>query len=148
MRTWVKPYAIEEKFASNQNIATSPCYSLYCMVAGDGRGNFKTDTQFNHGPNSGYNQSFQWGNEWVKPDRMSHGKPCACGSSYDKNTGKFYEFHKPVVVDPKNINVSDIIDSSVPNGYQATWKSTDTNGDVYQHYGYAINDSTDHPNHS
>lgn len=33
MRTWIKPSAIEEYFASNQNIANSvnACYSLYCI---------------------------------------------------------------------------------------------------------------------
>ena len=39
MKTWIKPSAIEENFASNQNIANSvnACYSLYCKVAGDGK---------------------------------------------------------------------------------------------------------------
>ena len=146
MRTWIRPSAIEENFASNQNIANdsvSACYSLYCKVAGDGRGNFKTDTDFNFGPNTGYKQPFQWGNEWVTPDGKSHGIPCACGSSYDKKTKKFYETGKQVFA--TDINISDIYGPDAP-GYQATWKSTDDT--TYQHYGYAINDQPNKPHHS
>lgn len=145
MRTWIKPSAIKENFASNQSV--SACYSLYCKVAGDGKGNWTGNNYFHRGPNSGFNQKFSWAKVTVEPDHMEHGKPCACGSSYDEGTDKFYEFNKPAVsfTDP---NVSNVIDSSVPNGYQATWNSTDTNGDVYHHYGYAINDQPDKPNHS
>lgn len=145
MRTWVKPYAIEENFASNQNIANSvnACYSLYCMVAGDGKGNYYKDTTFDYGPNSGYRQSFDWGGESVTPDGKLHGVPCACGSSYNKDTDKFYETGKEVFA--TDIKISKYFDSSV-NGYPATWKSTD--GQVYQHYGYAINDQPQKPNHS
>ena len=79
MKTWIKPSAIEENFASNQNIANSvnACYSLYCKVAGDGKGNYIRDTKFE-------GRSFKWGTELVTPDGLPHGKPCACGSSYDQ----------------------------------------------------------------
>lgn len=138
MRTWIKPSAIEENFASNQNIAISvnACYSLYCKVAGDGKGNYLGDTRFK-------GQSFNWGTELVTPDGLPHGKPCACGSSYNKSTGKFYETGKQVYA--SDIKISEIYDSDVPD-YQATWKSTD--GYTYQHYGYAINDQPNKPNHS
>jgi hypothetical protein len=48
MRTWIKPSAIEEYFASNQNIANSvnACYSLYCKVARDGKSTYYKDTTF------------------------------------------------------------------------------------------------------
>lgn len=112
MRTWIKPSAIEENFASNQNIANSvnACYSLYCKVAGDGKGTYIRDTKFE-------GTSFNWGNELVTPDTLLHGEPCACGSSYDKNTDKFYETGKQVSA--TDIKISEIYDSDVP-GYQAT----------------------------
>lgn len=138
MRTWIKPSAIEENFASNQNIANSvnACYFLYCKVAGDGKGNYIRDTNFE-------GQSFKWGIELVTSDGLPHGKPCACGSSYDQKTKKFYKTGKQV--SDTDIKISEIYDSDVP-GYQATWKSTD--GNTYQHYGYAINDQLNKPNHS
>lgn len=153
MRTWIKPSAIEENFASNQNTCVNPCVSLYCMVAGDGKGGFKENTYFHYGPNgSGYNQKFNWGIDTgvnaVKPDGNWHGAACAKGSSYNPETGTFYEWHKKVRVSTNDIHISNITDSSVPNGYQATWKSTDTDGTIYTHYGYAINNATDKPNHS
>lgn len=139
MRTWVKPSAIEENFASNQNIAESvtSCYSLYCMISGDGKGHYTGDA---HSPGS----PFKWANIEVQPDKYYHGQACARGASYDKKTGKFYEHGKPKVF-ATDINISNI-PAPDGNGYQATWKSKD---DVtYQHYGYAINDATNHPNHS
>lgn len=138
MRTWIKPSAIEEYFASNQNIANSvnACYSLYCKVAGDGKGNYIRDTKFE-------GASFKWGTELVTPDKLLHGRPCACGSSYDQKTKKFYETGKQVSA--TDIKISEIYEQSV-QGYEATWKSTD--GNTYQHYGYAINDQPNKPNHS
>lgn len=102
MRTWIKTSAIEENFASNQNIANSvnACYSLYCKVAGDGKGNYLKDTKFE-------GQAFKWGTELVTPDGLQHGKPCACGSSYDKNTDKFYETGKQVSA--SDIKISEIL---------------------------------------
>lgn len=74
---------------------------------------------------------------------MLHGRPCACGSSYDQKTKKFYETGKQVSA--SDIKISEIYDSDVP-GYQVTWKSTDDK--TYQHYCYAINDQPNKPNHS
>ena len=138
MRTWIKPSAIEEYFASNQNIANSvnACYSLYCKVARDGKGTYYKDTTFK-------GKKFNWATIEVTPDKLLHGKPCACGSSYDQKTKKFYKTGKQV--SDTDIKISEIYDSDVP-GYQATWKSTD--GNTYQHYGYAINDQPNKPNHS
>lgn len=110
---------------------------LYILkVAGDGKGSYIRDTKFE-------GQSFKWGTELVTPDGLPHGKPCACGSSYDKNTDKFYETGKQVST--SDIKISDKYQQSV-QGYEVTWKSTD--GHTYQHYGYAINDQPDKPNHS
>ena len=65
MRTQIKPSAIEENFASNQNIANSvnACYSLYCKVAGDGKGNYFKDTTF-EGP------KINWATKEVTPDGL------------------------------------------------------------------------------
>lgn len=138
MRTWIKPCAIEENFTSNQNIANSvnACYSLYCKVAGDGKGNYYKDTTF-----KGY--KFNWAGIEVTPDGLSHGIPCACGSSYDQKTKKFYETGK--TVSATDINISDNYNPDI-QGYEATWQSTD--GKTYHHYGYAINDQPNKPNHS
>lgn len=57
------------------------------------------------------------GTELVTPNGLPHGQPCACGSSYDKNTDKFYETGKQVSA--SDIKISEIYDSDVP-GYQAT----------------------------
>lgn len=138
MKTWIKPSAIEENFASNQNIANSvnACYSLYCKVAGDGKGTYYEDRTFT-------GEKFKWATIEVTPDTLLHGRPCARGSSYDQKTKKFYETGKQVYA--TDINISTIYEPTV-QGYQATWKSTD--GNTYQHYGYAINDQPNKPNHS
>lgn len=138
MRTWIKPSAIEENFASNQNIANSvnACYSSYCKVAGDGKGTYYQDTTFE-------GRKFNWATIEITPDTLLHGRPCACGSSYDQKAKKFYETGKQVSA--TDINISTIYEPTV-QGYEATWKSTD--GYTYQHYGYAINDQPNKPNHS
>lgn len=112
MRTWIKPSAIEEYFASNQNIANSvnACYSLYCKVVGDGKGNYIRDTKFK-------GASFKWGTELVTPDKLLHDRPCACGLSYDQKTKKFYETGKQVSA--TDIKISEIYEQSV-QGYEAT----------------------------
>lgn len=110
---------------------------LYILkIAGDGKGSYIRDTKFE-------GQSFKWGTELVTPDGLPHVKPCACGSSYDQKTKKFYETGKQVSA--TDIKISDKYQQSV-QGYEATWKSTD--GHTYQHYGYAINDQPNKPNHS
>lgn len=117
MRTQIKPSVSEENFASTQNITNSvnACYSLYCKVARDGKGTYYKDTTFK-------GKKFNWATIEVTPDKLLHGKPCACGLSYDQKTKKFYETGKQVSA--TNIKISEIYDSDVP-GYQATWKSTD-----------------------
>lgn len=138
MRTQIKASAIEEYFASNQNIANSvnARYSLYCKVAGDGKGKYYQDKTFE-------GKKFNWATIEVTPDTLLHGRPCACGSSYDQKDKKFYETGKQVSA--TDIKISDKYEQSV-QGYEATWKSTD--GNTYQHYGYAINDQSNKPNHS
>ena len=109
MRTWIKPSAIEEYFASNQNIANSvnACYSLYCKVARDGKSTYYKDTTFK-------GKKLNWATIEVTPDKLLHDKPCACGSSYDQKTKKFYETGKQVSA--SGIKISEIYDSDVP-GY-------------------------------
>ena len=94
MRKWVRPSACEECFASNKSIAdsVSACFSVYCMVAGDGKGGFKENTY-------GSGKSISWGiyqNDDYVTDTNQHGKPCAAGSSYNTATGKFYEYGKNI----------------------------------------------------
>lgn len=112
MRTWIRPSAIEKYFASNQNIANSvnACYSLYCKVARNGKGTYYQDTTFEE-------RKFNWDTIEVTPDKLLHGRPCACGSNYDKNTDKFYETGKQIST--SDIKISDKYQQSV-QGYEAT----------------------------
>lgn len=143
MRKWVRPLAYEECFASNENIANSvnACFSVYCKVAGDGKGHYTHDTK-------GSGQSFHWGifqgEKYYTTDTNLHGKPCAAGSSYNTATGKFYEYGKNIQAEDIKINYSL---GNATDGYEATWKSSEY-GLTYMHYGYAINDQPNKPNHS
>lgn len=137
MRTWVSPKAVEENFTSNQNVAISGCYTVYCMISGDGKGkyngikNFSSDVTF-------YNQE-------IKHDGQNHGKPCALGSSLDTKTNTYYEYNKK-----SGLGIITELGPQESNGYiPVTWHSTDIQGTgEYTHYGYAINDQPNKPNHS
>lgn len=138
MRTWVRPMAVEENYTANQTVADSvnPCYTLYCMVAGDGKGEFREDTTFGRDVN--------WMGTTVKHDGKLHGEPCAKGSSMNSKTGQYYEYHKASATGTINVGAS--VGS---NRYYATWTSKDVNGTgTYQHYGYAVLDGNYGPNHS
>ena len=142
MRKWVRPSAYEECFASNENIANSvnACFSVYCMVAGDGKGGFKGNTY-------GSGKKIPWGiyqSEYYQLDGYQHGNPCAVGSSYNTATGKFYEYGKNIQAENIEINYSL---GNATEGYQATWQSKEGTL-TYKHYGYAINDQPNKPNHS
>ena len=41
-KTWQAPRILVQEFETNEYVAA--CYSLYCMVAGDGEGRFYRDT--------------------------------------------------------------------------------------------------------
>lgn len=134
-KTWQVPRIQVQEFEANEYVAA--CYSLYCKVAGDGKGTYNKDTKFN------YNVS--WGNfGTIQGDWMDHGKPCALGTSYNKDKGEFYEYGKLS-------KASDIrIDKDVlSDGTQyATWISHDVNGSGdYTHYGFA-KAVDNRPNHS
>ena len=135
-KTWQAPRILVQEFEANEYVAA--CYSLYCMVAGDGKGNYNKDADFNYDVDS-------WGSVGpIHGDWKRHGKPCALGTSYDEYSGKFYETGKLS-------NASDIrIDSAMqPDGTQyATWISHDVNGSGdYTHYGFA-KAVDNRPNHS
>ena len=77
-------------------------------------------------------------------DGQLHGAPCANGSSLNTATGVYYEYHKASAVG--NITLG----ADAGNGRQyAVWTSEDVNGTGhYSHYGYAVLDDANHPNHS
>lgn len=139
MRTWVSPKAVEENFTSNQNVANSisGCFTVYCKVAGDGKGKFYGNQWFNR------NATFY--GTTIKADGQLHGEPCARGSSLDTKTNTYYEYHKK-----SGAGSIKAVGPTESNGYiPATWTSTDINGTgEYTHYGYAINDQPNKPNHS
>lgn len=140
MRTWVSPKAVEENFTSNQNVANSisGCFTLYCMISGDGKGKFTGVKNFNH--------SVIFYSTEIKPDGMDHGKPCALGSSLDTKTNTYYEYNKK-----SGVGNYKKVGPQESNGYiPSTWTSTDINHpeNKYTHYGYAINDQPNKPNHS
>lgn len=139
MRKWVSPKAVEENFTSNQNVANSisGCYSVYCKISGNGAGaytgkqNFDSDVYF-------YGKT-------ITHDGKDHGEPCARGSSLDTKTKNYYEYNKK-----SGLGEIEVLGSQESNGYiPVTWTSTDINGTgKYTHYGYAINDQPNKPNHS
>lgn len=139
MKTWVSPKAVEENFTSNQNVANSisGCFSVYCMVSGNGKGNFKG--------NSFFNQDTYFYGKKIEADRLEHGEPCARGSSLDTKTNSYYEYNKK-----SGLGKIEALGPQESNGYiPATWTSSDINGTgKYTHYGYAINDQPNKPNHS
>lgn len=144
-RMYEKPMAYEERFLS-ENYCTSACYSLYCLISGDGN-NFTSISKFQN------NQKYR---DWKQKSGMNfnpgdtnldHGKPCAQGSSLNSD-GNYYEFNKKSAVGSIDLG------KSAGNGkYYATWQSinieTNSSGghDTYNHYGYAVPDSQN-PNHS
>lgn len=139
-KTWQAPRIQVQEFETNEYVAT--CYSLYCMVAGDGKGNFGGH-DVNFGPK---NEIMNWGEFQVRKDGMWHGKPCAEGSSYDAEHNLFYEDSKPgSTIDPSSVKIGGYADDS----YQyATWISHDVNGSGdYTHYGFA-KAVDNRPNHS
>lgn len=139
-KNWQAPRIQVQEFEANEYVAA--CYSLFCMVAGDGKGNYGGhDVEF--GPQ---NTSKEWGPFQVTRDGMWHGKPCAEGSSYDAEHNLFYENSKPgSTINPNSVQIGDYAD--YPYQY-ATWVSGDVNGTGnYTHYGYAK--AVDgRPNHS
>lgn len=139
MRKWVSPKAVEENFTSNQNVANSisGCFSVYCMISGDGKGKFNEKKYFNR------NAQF-YGNT-IYADGKQHGEPCARGSSLDTKTNNYYEYNKK-----SGLGEIDSLGPQESNGYiPVTWTSTDIDGTgEYTHYGYAINDQPNKPNHS
>ena len=77
-------------------------------------------------------------------DGQLHGAPCANGSSLNTDTGIYYEFHKESAVGKITLG------GDAGNGrYYAVWNSNDVNGTGnYNHYGYAVLDDANRPNHS
>lgn len=142
MREYVRPMMMSEAFAPNEYIAT--CYSLYCLVSGDGNrftGNKWHDNLRNHKGQASDNTT-EWHGLSTPLDGQLHGAPCANGSSLNTESGIYYENHKESAVG--NITLG----SYASDGRQyAVWTSEDVNGTGhYSHYGYAVYDSN--PNHS
>lgn len=138
-KTWQAPRIQVQEFETNEYVAT--CYSLYCKVAGDGEGHFYEKTWFKE-------DVPEWGNlGTIKCDGQLHGQPCANGSSYHEETKQFYENSKPVsFVDSVNLG-----SEASPGKWYATWGSTDGGAAAtgrYNHYGYAVLDDANRPNHS
>ena len=138
-KTWQAPRILVQEFEANEYVAA--CYDMFCKVAGDGYGKYNGDDEI-------FSQGLMWGGTWVEHDGQLHGKPCAEGSSYDQETGLFYEVGKPgSKVDPTSVNISNT--PGPKGGFYATWVSNDANGTgAYQHYGYAVENMKGHPNHS
>ena len=139
-KNWQAPRIRVQEFEANEYVAT--CYDLFCAISGDGYGKPKSKG------GSYFNDLRSWGNFTIVRDGLAHGDPCALGSSYDDVNHDFYERNKPGTrVDPSSVNISDDKDPNGP-GLYAAWISTDSNGDHYQHYGYAVLNDANRPNHS
>lgn len=142
-KTWQAPRILVQEFEANEYVAA--CYDLFCAISGDGYGKPKSK-----GGSGGsyFNDLRSWGKFTIVRDGLAHGDPCALGSSYDNVNHDFYERNKPGTrVDPSSVNISDDKDPNGP-GLYAAWISTDSNGDQYQHYGYAVLNDANRPNHS
>lgn len=146
-RMYEKPMAYVEEFTVNEYV--SACYSLYCMISGNGN-KYTGDAFFSN--NDKYrrwnkNSGLTYTPEYEEGGTLLHGKYCADGSSLDDVTNIYYEAHnKRAAVGTASIQIG----NDAGNGKKyATWISTDTNpkASKYHHYGYAIEDSS-RPNHS
>lgn len=138
------PIVYIESFTPNEYVAA--CYSLYCLVSGDGNrftGNTWHDRQGSHGREACDNRT-NWHGLSTPLDGQLHGAPCANGSSLNTATDTYYEYHKASAVG--NITLG----ADAGNGRQyAVWTSEDVNGTGhYSHYGYAVLDDQNRPNHS
>lgn len=131
-KTWQAPRILVQEFEANEYVAA--CYSLFCMVAGNGEkytGNaFFTKDQ----PD--------WGGRYITHDGLEHGAPCADGSSWDADQKRFYESGKPSA----QVSAVDVYGQVDNTKSYATWKSTDGHN-TYTHYGYAV-PVDGRPNHS
>ncbi|SCJ24163.1 Uncharacterised protein [uncultured Eubacterium sp.] len=132
-RRYERPSAYFETFAANEYVAA--CYSLYCEVAGDNL-KYTRDTYFNN--------DVTWDGKRVVHDGLLHGRPCAEKSSYNDTTKTFMENKKASKIDSIEIL------SPAGNGrYYAVWGSDDVNKTgYYKHYGWAVLDDKNRPNHS
>lgn len=142
-KRWESPQMLVQKFEANEYVAA--CYSLYCLVSGDGErftGNTWHDWR-SHGGEQ-HDNTTVWNRLSTPLDGQLHGAPCANGSSLNTETGVYYEYHKASAVG--NITLGD----DAGNGRQyAVWTSEDVNGTGhYSHYGYAVLDDANRPNHS
>lgn len=140
-KTWQAPRILVQEFEANEYVAA--CYSLFCMISGDGKGNATCGAA---GAVDNY-KGFQrpWGGFTYTSDGKPHGKPCALGTSYDEGSGNFYESGKLSSASSIQINNDEVL----PDGSQyAIWTSHDVNGTGdYNHYGYAV-PVDNRPNHS
>lgn len=143
-KRWESPQMLVQKFEANEYVAA--CYSLYCLVSGDGNrftGNVWHDKRRSHGKEA-CNDTTLWQGLSTPLDGQLHGAPCANGSSLNTDTDIYYEYHKASAVG--NITLG----ADAGNGRQyAVWTSEDVNGTGhYSHYGYAVLDDANRPNHS
>lgn len=143
-KRWESPQMLVQKFEANEYVAA--CYSLYCLVSGDGThftGNAWHDNRGSHGREACDNTTL-WQGLSTPLDGQLHGAPCANGSSLNTDTGIYYEYHKASAVGDIKLG------ADAGNGRQyAVWTSEDVNGTGhYSHYGYAVLDDANRPNHS
>ena len=143
-KVWRRPLTRVQQFEANEYVAA--CYSLYCLVSGDGThftGDAWHDEYRSHGRDE-CDYTTLWHGLYTPLDGQLHGRPCANGSSLNTDTGIYYEYHKASAVG--NITLGD--DAGRGRQY-AVWTSEDVNGTGhYSHYGYAVLDDANRPNHS
>ena len=133
-KNWQAPRILVQEFEANEYVAT--CYSLYCLVAGDGEKlKFKKNTFFTEDVEN-------WGGRPIIHDGLEHGAPCADGSSWDADQKRFYESGKPSA----QVSAVDVYGQVDNTKQYATWNSTDGRN-MYTHYGYAV-PVDGRPNHS
>ena len=140
-KTWQAPRILVQEFEANEYVAA--CYSLFCMISGDGKGNANCGAAGVVDEYEGFQRP--WGGFTYTSDGKPHGEPCALGTSYNQDKGDFYEYGK--LSNASDIMISNEVQSD--GSRCAIWTSHDVNGSGdYNHYGYAVLDDKNRPNHS
>lgn len=139
-KKWETPRMYIEEFAPNEYV--SNCLYLACAIPGDSP--YKDyDGQI---PTRIFNYEIDsWGGIKINPDNQEH---YICGvrgaTTYCTETNRGF-WWKDGEID-RSVIVSDFQASD--SGNRVVWKTTDQNGNVYQHYGFAYAAESTLPNRS
>lgn len=141
-KKWETPRMYIEEFAPNEYV--SVCLYLECAIPGDS----PYECYDGQIPKRIFNFDIgSWGGIEISPDGQEHYR---CGlrttSTYDAERNKGFWWTDGKI--DRSVTVSDVHINSKDGRNYVTWKTTDQNGVVYQHYGYGYVAETTLPNRS